>query len=41
LRVGVTEARSAEDTAAEIASIIGRHDFSDEHKGREGEKADG
>jgi shikimate kinase len=41
LRVGITESRSAEDTAAEIASIIERQDFSDEHEGREGEKADG
>jgi shikimate kinase len=41
VRVGVTEARSAEDTAAEIASIIGRRNFSDEHEGREGEYTDG
>ena len=41
LRVGVTEARNAEDTAAEIASIIERGNFPDEHQGREEEKADG
>jgi shikimate kinase len=37
LRVRVTEARSAEDAAAEIASIIERRNFSDEHEGREEE----
>lgn len=37
LRVEITEARSAEDAAAEIASIIERQNFSDEHEGREEE----
>ncbi|MDQ1613638.1 MAG: shikimate kinase [Pyrinomonadaceae bacterium] len=37
LRVRVTEAQSAADTAAEIASIIEAENFSDEHEGREGE----
>jgi len=37
LRVEIAEARSAADTAAEIASIIERRNFSDEHEGREGE----
>ncbi|MCA1564087.1 MAG: dephospho-CoA kinase [Acidobacteria bacterium] len=41
LRVGITETRSAEDTAAEIASIIGRQNFLDEHEGRGEETADG
>lgn len=41
LRVGVAEAESAEDTAAGIASIIERQNFSDEHEGREEEKIDG
>jgi shikimate kinase len=41
LRVEITEARSAEDTAAEIASIIGRRNFSDEHEEREEEKTHG
>ncbi|HEV2800230.1 MAG TPA: shikimate kinase [Pyrinomonadaceae bacterium] len=41
LRVSVTETRSAEDTAAEIASIIGRQNFSDEHEESEGENSDG
>jgi shikimate kinase len=41
LRVGVTETRSAEDTAAEIASIIGQRKFLVEHEGRGEEKADG
>jgi shikimate kinase len=41
LRVGVTETRSAEDTAAEIASIIGQQKFLDGHEGRGEEKADG
>ncbi|HEX8458183.1 MAG TPA: shikimate kinase [Pyrinomonadaceae bacterium] len=40
LHVSVTEARSAEDTAAEIASIIERGNFSDEHKASEGENID-
>jgi shikimate kinase len=40
LRINVTETRSAEDTAAEIASIIERRKFSDEQVGREEEKAD-
>jgi shikimate kinase len=40
LRVGVTETRSAEDTATEIASIIERRKFSYEQMGREEEKAD-
>jgi shikimate kinase len=40
LRVEIAEARSAEDTAAEIASIIERRNFSDEHEGREGENTD-
>jgi shikimate kinase len=41
LRVEITEARRAEDTAAEIMSIIGQLNFLDEHEGREEEKADG
>ncbi|HLL71855.1 MAG TPA: shikimate kinase [Pyrinomonadaceae bacterium] len=41
LRVQVDDERSAEDTAAEIASIIGRQNFSDEHEGREGENTHG
>jgi shikimate kinase len=41
LRVEITEARSAEDTAAEIASIIERRNFFDEHEGRGEDKADG
>ncbi|MDX6272245.1 MAG: shikimate kinase [Acidobacteriota bacterium] len=41
LRVRVTEAQSAEDTAAEIASIIEAENFSDEHEGREGENTHG
>lgn len=41
LRVEITEARSAEDTAAEIASIIEQRNFLDEHEGRGEEKADG
>ena len=41
LRIGVTEAGSVEDTAAEIESIIRRRDFWDEHEGREGENTDG
>jgi shikimate kinase len=40
-RVEITAARSAEDTAAEIASIIERRNFSDEPEGREGENTDG
>ncbi|HEX8635672.1 MAG TPA: shikimate kinase [Pyrinomonadaceae bacterium] len=32
-RVEITEARSAEDAAAEIAFIIGRRNLSDEHEG--------
>ncbi|HEY1404005.1 MAG TPA: shikimate kinase [Pyrinomonadaceae bacterium] len=40
-RVAITEARSADHTAAEIASIIERRNFSDEHEGREGEKTHG
>jgi shikimate kinase len=34
-RVEITQARSAQDTAAEIASIIGRQNFSDEYEGQE------
>jgi shikimate kinase len=41
LRVEITEARSAEDTAAEITSIIGQWNFSDEHEEREGENTHG
>ncbi|MDQ1558971.1 MAG: shikimate kinase [Pyrinomonadaceae bacterium] len=41
LRVRVTEAQSAADTAAEIASIIEAENFSDEHEGREGENTHG
>jgi shikimate kinase len=41
LRVEITEAHSAEDTAAEIASIIARRNFSDEHVGREEENTHG
>ncbi|HYP00594.1 MAG TPA: shikimate kinase [Pyrinomonadaceae bacterium] len=38
LRVQASEGRSAEDTAAEIVSLIARQNFSDEHEGREGKK---
>lgn len=41
LRIEITETRSAEDTAAEIASIIERGNFSDEHEGREEENTHG
>jgi shikimate kinase len=44
LRVEITGRQSAEDTAAEIASIIERierRNFSDEHEGQDGEKANG
>lgn len=41
LRVSVREAQSAEDTAAEVASIIGRQNFSDEQEASEGENTDG
>jgi len=37
LRIETNDERSAEDTAAEIVSIIGRQKFSDEQEGREGE----
>jgi shikimate kinase len=41
LRVRIDEGRSAEDTAAEIASIIERQNFSDEQEGQEEENPDG
>jgi shikimate kinase len=41
LRVRITETRSAEDTAAEIESIIGQQKFLVEHEGRGEEKANG
>ncbi|HEX8131007.1 MAG TPA: shikimate kinase [Pyrinomonadaceae bacterium] len=41
VRVEITEARSADDTAAEIASIIERRNFSVEQEGREGENTHG
>ncbi|HEY9403457.1 MAG TPA: shikimate kinase [Pyrinomonadaceae bacterium] len=41
LRVEITEGRNAEDTAAEIASIIERRNFLDEYEGRGKDKADG
>ncbi|HLL16527.1 MAG TPA: shikimate kinase [Pyrinomonadaceae bacterium] len=41
LRIEITEDRNAEDTAAEIASIIEGRNFLDEHEGRGEDKSDG
>jgi len=41
VRIEITEARSAEDTADEIASIIERRNFLDEHEESGEDKADG
>lgn len=41
LRVCEREGSSAEDTAAQIASIIERQIFADEHEGRKGENTNG
>jgi shikimate kinase len=41
LRIEINEARSAEDAAAEIASVIAQQDFSDEQEGRDEETSNG